>query len=134
MISEELEFYSHGFHRALKRFRGTTVFGWLLVLAGTAGIPFGWEFGRFHGSIDLALCGGTIIAGLVVVHQSIVSLSTYIRNPLAKQTGLDEGWAPPQWKIEITELMKEVDEGGWQEAYAAIAELRKIGMRHGLSV
>jgi hypothetical protein len=30
------------------------------------------------------------------------------------------------------QLLKEIEEGGWQEAYAAIQKLRDIGTAHGL--
>jgi hypothetical protein len=38
----------------------------------------------------------------------------------------------PQAVEEILPLLKEVDEGGWQEAFRAMVSLRDIGSRYGL--
>lgn len=132
LTGSDLEYYYTGLYRVLKRFRFMTLLGWIVVLAGVAGIPLGWEFGRWHGLIDLLLCCSTIVAGLALVQQSVVSLDAYVTVPFRPSPGDDEGGSTHRAVDEIVLLLKEIEEGGWQDAYAAVRKLRDIGSAHGL--
>jgi hypothetical protein len=128
----DLQYYYTGLYRVLRHFRFMTLLGWMVVLAGAAGVPLGWDFGRWHGLIDLLLCVGTIIAGLALVQQSVVSLDVYVKVPFRSSPTGDGGRSDSLAIGEIVQLLKEIEEGGWQEAYAAIQKLRDIGTAHGL--
>lgn len=128
----ELEYWYHGFARALRRYRTATVLGWLIVLAGVAGVPLGWRAAGSHGALDLLLCGGTIVAGLLLVSECVSFLHAYIAVPFPLAPADTEAVGPLQVLEELRALMHDVDAGGWQEAYAAIARLETIGARHGL--
>ena len=132
LTEPDLKYYYTGLYRVLRRFRFMTLLGWMVVLVGVAGIPLGWEFGRWHGLIDLLLCAGTIIAGLALVQQSVVSLDVYTKVPFRPSPIGDEGGSDSRAIGEIVQLLKEIEEGGWQEAYAAIRKLRDIGAAYGL--
>lgn len=129
---DQLEFYYHGFHRVLRRYRSATITGWVITFAGVAGIPLGWNAGRTHGLLDLLLCGCAIAAGLILVSEAVSFLGAYAAVPFppaSPDTGSD---GEPELVQEIRLLMKEVESGGWQEAYAAIGTLKALGLRHGL--
>ena len=128
----ETEFYYHGFYRALRRYRMATITGWIIVFAGIAGIPLGWNTGSMHGALDMVLCGGTIIAGLLAVSEAVSFLGAYVAVPFPALHAA-EGAGPEEGLVaEIRVIMKDVDRGGWQEAYAAIGMLERLGVRYGL--
>lgn len=129
---EEIEFYYHGFHRALRRYRTATFTGWIIAFAGVAGIPLGWSSASMHGVLDLLLCGGTIVAGLLVVSEAVSFLAAYVAVPFPPLRAADEAAQDTGLVAEIRLLMKDVEGGGWQEAYAAIGTLKALGVRHGL--
>jgi hypothetical protein len=122
----ELQFYYFGLYRVLRRYRFMTLLGWLIVLIGVLSVPIGWNIGRSHGLIDLALSGFTVIAGLALVQQSISSLEAYITVPFPVSEGGNGGGEQSAVLMDIARLMKEIDEGGWQDAYAAIGTLKKM--------
>jgi hypothetical protein len=131
LSEEELQFYYYGFYAALKRYRIATVLGWIIVLAGTASVPLACESGMPHGLMDIVLSAGTIAAGLGLVSQSISSLQSYVNVsfPRTNREGKEnEASAAVQ---EIVRLMKDVDEGGWQEASAAMRRLKELETTHG---
>ncbi len=128
----ELRFFYFDFFRVLKRYRMATLLGWLMVAAGVASVPLGLQFGRPHGLVDIALAVSAIVAGLIVVQQTVAWLETYVKVPFPTsivKNGSDE--VSPVLH-EIQGLMKDVDDGGWQEAYAAISQLKTLGIKHGL--
>lgn len=129
---EELEFYYHGLYRALRRFRIMTILGWTVVALGIASIPMGWRSGQIHGLLDLALSGSTVLAGLALVQQSVAFLAAYLRVPFPAATDGDGSDQPSGVVHEIRELMKDLDEGGWQEAYSAIGKLKEMQSRYSL--
>ena len=127
----ELQFYYFGLYAVLKRYRFMTMLGWLIVLLGCASVPFGWEVER-TGLIDLALSCCTIVAGLALVQQSVSSLASYINVPFDRARLGDSAEDNSVVVKEIKNLMNEIEEGGWQEAYAALRALREMSERHGL--
>jgi hypothetical protein len=129
---EELEFYYHGLYRALRRYRIMTIFGWIVVAVGIASIPMGWRSGQTHGLLDLALSGSTVLAGLALVQQSVAFLSAYLQVPFPTAAGGEVSDELSEVVREIRQLMKDLDEGGWQEAYAAIGKLKEMQSRYGL--
>jgi hypothetical protein len=130
--TNELEFYYHGFFRILRRYRAATVTGWIIVFAGVAGIPLGWKSGSTHGLLDLLLCAGTIVGGLVLVSEAVSFLGAYTAVPFPSSGEAEDALQGDDLLVEIRRLMKDVEAGGWQEAYAAIGVLQRLGVRHGL--
>lgn len=130
MTDAELQYFYVGFYNALKRYRSTSLLGWTIVLLGCVSIPLGWNWGRRDGIVDVSLTVMTILAGLVVVWQNITALEQYIRVPFP--TGLETNPEVPSPISEIRNVMKEVDDGGWQEAYAALGRLREIQAKYSL--
>jgi hypothetical protein len=128
----ELHFYYFGLYKALKRYRFSTVLGWLIVLVGCSAVPLGWQLGGPRGAIDIVLSVCTVVAGLVVVQQAVASLSSYLTVPFASTTDGEQLQEPPLVIKEIIDLMNDVEAGGWQEAYAAIRKLKEIETSRGL--
>jgi hypothetical protein len=132
MSDAEMEYYYRGLYRALGRYRILTLMGWAFVVAGLASIVLGWRYGTPHGLMDILLSSLTIAAGVALVFQSVASLDAYIRIPvLALQGKSSEAEATPAVR-EILGIVREIDSGGWQEAYLALRELRALGTLHGL--
>jgi len=132
MTDAEMEYYYRGLYAVLRRYRTMTVLGWGLVVAGFASIVLGWRYGTPHGLMDMLLSGLTIAAGVAVVYQGVVTLESYVRVPvLSLQGKSSEDEALPVVR-EILEIIREIDTGGWQEAYLAIRKLRDLGAAYGL--
>jgi hypothetical protein len=128
----ELGFYYFGLYRVLIRYRRMTILGWCVVALGIASIPLGWESGQRHGIIDLGLSFAAIVAGLALVQQSVASLSSYISVQFPSSI-LEDGTVSEHEAIsEVVQLMKDIDEGGWQEAYAAIGKLKEMETTYSL--
>lgn len=130
MNDTELQYFYFGFYRILKRYRAVSLTGWVIAFAGCGSAPFGWNLGRTTGFIEVVLTILTITAGLVVVWQNISALEEYLRVPFPVSVEITEQDAAIV--NEIRSLMKEVDDGGWQEAYAAIGKLKEIQVKHAL--
>lgn len=130
MTDAELQYFYVGFYNALKRYRSTSLLGWAIVFLGCLSVPLGWEVGRRLALVEMLLTVLTILAGLVVVWQNISALEQYLRVPFP--TATDSTVEPSLAISEIKSVMKEVDEGGWQEAYAAIRRLNEIQTKYGL--
>lgn len=109
-----------------------TLIGWGVVLFGCVGIGLRWRAGDPFELVDLLLSAATILAGLALVQHSVESLSAYVQIPYpdSTQPGHAAGRGPAIQ--EIRELIKEIDEGGWQEAFLALRRLRGMEQRHGL--
>lgn len=114
----------------LKRYRSTSILGWAIVFAGCLSVPFGWNLGRTTGFIEVVLTLLTILAGLAVVWQNITALEEYIRVPFPSSVS-GEVNERTELIAEIKNLMKQVDDGGWQEAYAAIGNMVSLHARYG---
>lgn len=121
----DLEFYYFGFYRILKRYRFTSLLGWAIVFLACLSIPLGWNTGRATDLIVITLTLLTVFAGLAVVWQNISALENYLRIPFPHTN--DEAFVG-----EIRELMKDVDSGGWQEAYEAIGRIKELQIKHSL--
>lgn len=128
----ELQYYYLDFYRVLKRYRFMTVLGWIIVCIGAVGVPFGWEFGRWHGFLDLILSGCTILAGLATVQQSVTALDAYVNVPFPPNLQGSGGEDEPAPVAEARQLMQEINGGGWQDAYAGIQRLRDLGAKYDL--
>ncbi len=126
-----LEFFYSGFYRALRRYRRAAVTGWAIVAAGFVGILLGWDFAKPPGLYQLGLCLGAIAAGLVLIQGNIEALSSYVRIPFPVPPAGEEAEALQGAVDELRGLMKDVDDGGWQEAFAALDRLRLMGERYG---
>jgi hypothetical protein len=66
------------------------------------------------------------------VWQNISALDSYIHVPFPSSAN---GGANERTELiaEIKSLMKDVDDGGWQEAYAAIGKLQELRTKAGLT-
>lgn len=128
MTDAELQYYHFGFYRALKRYRSTSMLGWTIVLLGCLSVPVGWEIGRTTGIVEIGLTVMTTLAGLALVWQNISALEEYLRVPFPFST--DEKTATIV--ADIRDIMQEVDNGGWQEAFEAIGKLRILQHKHQL--
>ncbi len=134
----ELRYYYFGLHAVLRRYRTMTILGWIIALLGLASFPLSWRLGTPHGLLDTLLSGGTVIAGLAVVQQSVSGLASYLHVPFGDRparadstgTGASIDRHPAIGHIE--ELIRDVDEGGWQDAYAAIEKLERMQDSFGL--
>ena len=128
-----LEFYYFGFYRTLRRFRITTVSGWCVAAAGVAAIALRWEpvwSGDLAGGL---LCALLIAAGILLVQQGVSELSWYTRVPFPLPPGGDDGGEGIRDAVpELSDIMKSVEAGGWQDALQAIAALREVGERYQL--
>lgn len=132
LSDSELHYFYFGLHTALKRYRFATIVGWIVVALGVASVPLGWEWGRPHGLLDLALSLLTIFAGLTLVQQSVVYLESYLHVPFPLPPANPEEPDTITALPEIKELMNDIDMGGWQEAYTGISRLKEIGEKHQL--
>lgn len=131
LTDDELQYFYFGFYRILKRYRSTSLLGWTIVLAGCLSIPFGWNLGRTTGFIDVILTLLTILAGLALVWQNISALDEYIRVPF--HSSFDSISTKRNEIItDIRTLMKEVDDGGWREAYEALSRLSVLQAKYDL--
>lgn len=128
LSESELRYYYFGFYKVLKRYRAATFVGWAVVAIGCASIPAGWSVGRAGGVIDIILCCATVVAGLVLVSQNIACLEAYVRIALPSVHNGEES----ALVHEILGIMTDVDEGGWQEAHAAMRKLMEMGKAYGL--
>lgn len=128
MTDDELQYFYFGFYRILRRYRSTSILGWVIVLCGCLSVPFGWNLGRPAGVIEVLLTVLTILAGLSLVWQNISALQEYIRISFPRSSAGEPGLA----RVEIQIIMKEVDDGGWQDAYSAIEKLKEMQLKHAL--
>jgi hypothetical protein len=132
LTDAELEYYYYGFYRVLRRYRTTSILGWIIVVLGCLSVPVGWNFGRPSGFIEVILSLLTILAGLTVIWQNISALEEYTRVPFSVPTTAEMSEEQGFAVVEMRNLMEEVDNGGWQEAYAAIAKLGELQVKYGL--
>lgn len=129
---ELLEYFYFGLYGALRRYRRMTLIGWGVVLFGCIGIGLRWRAGGSFELLDLLLSAATILAGLALVQHSVESLTAYLQIPFpdTTQPGFAAGRGPAIQ--EIKDLIREIDEGGWQEAFLALRRLRGMEQQHGL--
>jgi hypothetical protein len=125
------EFYYFGFFRALQRFRTFTIIGWILAASGVAAMVLRWAPFWTGDLTALVLCALLIASGIVIVHVNVAALTAYLQIPFPPLKP-DEGNTEFADAVgEIVPLMKEVDEGGWQDAFRVLHSLRAIGVRYG---
>jgi hypothetical protein len=127
-----LQFFYFGFHHVLRRFRVTVIAGWCIAGAGGAALAFRWGplwEGDLAGGI---LCALLIVAGVLLVQQGVTELSNYVQVPFPSPPDTEEHRDLCSAVGELSLVMKEVEEGGWQDALQALAAVRAIGERYGL--
>ena len=108
-----------------------TVLGWTIVFLGAASIPLSWRSGLLDGLVDTLLSVATIVAGLAMVQQSIASLADYLHVPFSERPDGSSTPAHPALQY-IEEMMRDIDDGGRQEAYAAVGRLEKMETSYNL--
>jgi hypothetical protein len=127
----ELRFYYNGLYTVLRRYRRMTVLGWAIVFLGAASIPLSWRLGTPHGLVDTILSIATIVAGLAMVQHSVASLTDYLHVPFSERP---DGLSTPDHPAlqYIDGMMRDIDDGGWQEAFAAIGRLEEMETSYNL--
>jgi hypothetical protein len=126
------EFYVEGFLAVLRRHRRATITGWICVAAGALSIPLGWSAGTTREILDLLVSCVTVAAGIVLVEQSVGMLESYVRVPFHAASAAEiQGEGPPESPEPVLvaglrRIMEDVDRGGWQEAFGAIAAIEKL--------
>lgn len=126
----EIQFYYTGLYKVLKRYRFATVLGWCMVAAGFAGFLVGWNVSGNAGLSTFLLPAITIAGGLTLVHQSVTFLESYTRISVPATEG--EEREASAIRLEFQQLLRDIDNGGWQDAYAAIGRLKEMETRYGL--
>jgi len=131
-VDPRLQFYYFGLYTVLKRYRRCAIIGWIVVAVGCGGLLRGWDLGQMHGLFDIGLALFTVLAGVLLVHFGIVTLSAYtsLRFPDADTKGFSG--TSERAIEEIKSLLVDIDLGGWQEAFAAISQLATMSQRYGL--
>ena len=128
LSESELRYYYFGFYRTLRKYRTTTLLGWVIVAWGCASFPVGWSLGRPGGVIEILLSCATVAAGLILVSRNISCLESYLKITLPS---VHEGTEHPMVH-EIIDMMRDVDEGGWQEARAAMKKMLEMEKAYSL--
>ncbi|HEX9007346.1 MAG TPA: hypothetical protein VF889_08620 [Bacteroidota bacterium] len=123
-------YYVDGFLAALRRYRRATITGWLITAVGVLSLPLGWSGGLPHGLLDLVASCAAVIGGIVLVEQSVGMLESYVQVPFHASLPPDAPLPEPAAKIRA--IMEDVDRGGWQDAFAAIAEVQRLAVEYGL--
>lgn len=118
----ELRYYYFGFYKALKSYRTMTLLGWSVVATGCACGFLVINAGRSLGPFGFVLAAAVVVAGLGLVWQSISTLESYVRIILPPAPGETK----PPFINDVAIIMKEVDDGGWQEAYGAIRKMEEL--------
>jgi hypothetical protein len=129
---EALAFYYHGFRAALERYRALTVGGWCLAALGAGVALASCGQGATPDLMSFLVPVGASAAGVALVYQSVAALDAYVRISFPFP---DPGAAPGHIAAvceESAQLMRDIDQGGWQEAYAALRALKTMPERHGL--
>jgi len=125
LTDPELRFYVHGFLRVLRRHRLMTVVGWFVVAMGFIGLVLAWSLDLPHGFVDMVLALLAILAGILVVQQSVVALQEYVSVPFF------HGQSPVEPVVAILAIMDEIRRGGWREASAGIGRVEAIAAQYG---
>ena len=111
-------FWMLGFLGALKRYRRVTMIGWVIAAGGALSLLLRWRAEGVPGLIDVLLSAAMVAGGVLLVHYGIEGLTAFIRTAL--------GTMHPESPDELRSLMEDVDQGGWQEAFAALRRLRRV--------
>jgi len=125
-----LAFYYFSFHRTLVRYRRLTFAGWGAAAVGAAGLVLAW--GRRDDLFAFAVALGAAVAGLALVQQAVAALDQYVHIPFPRPAPGEPPGAGGAAVEESVRLVGEIDTGGWQEAFAAIAVLESMAERFGL--
>lgn len=127
-----LNFFYFGFFHALRRFRTFTIAGWLLAGSAVGAIALRWGPVWSGDLASVLVCALLFTGGVAIVHVNLTALMSYVRVPFPPPDAEGGNVQCAEAVREILPLMKEVDEGGWQEAFRAMESLRSIGARFGL--
>lgn len=119
-----LAYYYDGFFRALRHHRAGTIAGWIIAAIGCAGVFSSCRAGGEPFSTGVSLCAAA--AGIALVYQSIVRLDAYVAIPFPPPDPAIVPAAVLPLLTSCEELMREVEHGGWHEAYAALGALRTL--------
>jgi hypothetical protein len=111
-------FWMLGFLAALRRYRRVTMIGWLIAAGGALSLLLRWRAEGVPGLIDVLLSSAMVAGGVLLVHYGIEGLTAFIRTALSAMH--------PEAPDELRSLMEDVDQGGWQEAFAALRRLRRL--------
>lgn len=114
----DVAFWLLGFLAALRRYRRVTMIGWLIAAGGALSLLVRWRAEGVLGLVDVLLSSAMVAGGVLLVHYGIEGLTAFIRTALSAMN--------PEANDELRSLMEDVDQGGWQEAFAALRRLRRL--------
>jgi small neutral amino acid transporter SnatA (MarC family) len=100
------------------RYRRVTIVGWMVAFGGVLSFLLRWRAEGLAGLVDIMISAATVAGGILLVHYGIEGLSAFIRTA--------RGALKEQELAELRALMEEVEQGGWQEAFAALGRVRSM--------
>jgi hypothetical protein len=126
--SEHLDFLYYGLYAVLRRYRAMTILGWGISAAGVAGFIASWSIPGAFGLHSAVLAALVVLAGLALVQVSVMALQSYvsIRFPPLPAGSTETDLALRETLDQVTAGVRD---GGWEDAFQAIRELRAIGER-----
>jgi len=121
-------------YAALRRHRRTTIMGWTVTAAGCVGMIRGWDLLSSRDIVSVGISLVAIVAGILLVHESVgflAALSAWLQNepPPAEADPVAR-----ELHARLKEIAREIDNGGWQEAFAALGQVRTLAASYGIEL
>lgn len=104
-----------------------SVVGWFIVAVGFVALILAWGLDLPHGFIDMVLALLAMLAGILVVQQSVAALQEYVSVPFSHRQPAAEP------VLAILAIMDEIRRGGWREATAGIGKVEAIAGQYGFA-
>ena len=117
-------------YAALRRHRRTTITGWAVTAAGCLGIVWSWDPASPHGLFGIGMSAVAIVAGILLVQESVGFLTAVVAYVQNEPLPADGDAATQELHTRLTEISREIDSGGWQEAFAALGQVRSLARSH----
>jgi hypothetical protein len=129
--ADHVQFRYFGFFAVLRRYRSMTVTGWGVAAIGVLALVLSWGLPGGRGLLNIGLSCVLAAAGVLVVQAAVMGLHAYVSVPFPP--------VPPDLHDtdrlaleQIEPVITAVRDGGWEDAFHAIAEVKAIGERAGL--
>jgi hypothetical protein len=124
--SQASAFYLTGFRRALERYRNFVLTGWAITGLGVAGLFASCRSIEQGDLLATSIPLAAMTAGVLLVLQSIAALQAYVTTPFPLPDADDMPDGLLYQAMKSREMMVDVAEGGWQEAFEALAKLQTM--------